>query len=161
MPRRPLRAAAFSALAGATLLATGAAAAAEPLATLLGKLAPPAAPRGSVDVVGWVERNGGGGGEAELVVTFVPKGAVKLVADPGVTVTPVQRDGIAWRVTAPVSRIDAGEDYFGEPPTLRVPFAGADGKPVEAAVEYAYCLVDYQCLFGETRVSAATDAPRG
>jgi hypothetical protein len=147
-----------SAVAGITLLATGPAAAAEPLATLLDKLAPPVAPQGSVDVMGWVERNGG---EAELVVTFVPKGAVKLVADPGVTVTPVPRDGIAWRVTAPVSRVDAGEDYFGEPPTLRVPFAGGDGKPVEAAVEYAYCLVDYQCLFGEARVSAPTDAPSG
>jgi hypothetical protein len=161
MPRRrPLRAAAFSALMGVTTLpAAGVAAAAEPLGALLGKLAPPAAPQGSVDVVGWVERSDGG--EAELVVTFVPKGAVKLVADPGVTVTPVQRDGIAWRVTAPVSRVDAGEDYFGEPPTLRVPFAGEDGKPVEAAVEYAYCLVDYQCLFGEARVSAPTEAPRG
>ena len=42
---------------------------------------------------------------------------------------------------------------------LRLPFAGVDGKPVEAAVEYAYCVVERQCLFGEARVSAATLPP--
>ena len=82
------------------------------------------------------------------------------MADPGVTVTPVPRAGVAWRT-------GAGEpdrcrpDYFKEPPTIRVPFAGDDGKPVEADVEYAYCLVDYKCLFGTAKVSAPTEAPRG
>jgi hypothetical protein len=132
--------------------------AAEPLADLLGRLAPAKAPEGSVEVVGWVERNGN---QSELVVTLVPKGRVKLVADPGVTVTPLPRDGVAWSVSEPVSRVDPGEGYFTEPPTVRVPFAGEDGRPVEAAVEYAYCLVDYQCLFGETRISARTLAPQG
>ena len=42
----------------------------------------------------------------------------------------------------------------------RDPEPQLDG-PVEADVEYAYCLVDYQCLFGEAKVSAPTDAPRG
>ena len=55
-----------------------------------------------------------------------------------------------------MSAVEAGRDYFAAPPTIRVPFAGEDGKPVEAEVEYAYCLVDYQCLFGETKVSAPT-----
>jgi len=32
---------------------------------------------------------------------------------------------------------------------------------VEATVEFAYCLVDYQCLFGEARTSAPTQAPQG
>jgi hypothetical protein len=154
---RSTRLMALVALASAALF-TGTPQAAEPLGALLGQLAPKRAPQGSVDVVSWVERNGA---QSELVVTLVPKGEVKLVADPGVTVTPVQRDGVAWSVKEPVSRIDAGEGYFAEPPTLRVPFAGEDGKPVEAAVEYAYCLVDYQCLFGEARVSAPTVAPRG
>ena len=36
-----------------------------------------------------------------------------------------------------------------------------DGKPVEAGVEYAYCLVDYQCLFGEAKVSVPTQPPQG
>jgi hypothetical protein len=148
---------ALAALASAVLF-SGAPQAAEPLGALLGQLAPRQAPQGSVDVVSWVERNGS---QSELVVSLVPKGQVKLVADPGVTVTPVPRDGVAWSVSEPVSRVDAGQGYFAEPPTLRVPFAGEDGRPVEAAVEYAYCLVDYQCLFGEARISAPTRAPQG
>lgn len=132
--------------------------AAESLGSLLGQVAPTSTPRGTVEVVGWIERDGV---RPELVVTLVPKGQVKLVADPGVTVTPVPRAGVAWSVAAPVSRVDPGRDYFAEPPTLRVPFAGEDGRPVEAAIEYAYCLVDYQCLFGEARVSIPTQAPQG
>jgi hypothetical protein len=132
--------------------------AAEALDSLLGRLAPTAAPQGTVDVVGWIERDGA---QPELVVTLVPKGRVKLVADPGVTVTPLPREGLAWSLAAPVSQVDPGRDYFAEPPTLRIPFAGEDGRPVEAAIEYAYCLVDYQCLFGEARVSVPTQAPQG
>jgi hypothetical protein len=30
---------------------------------------------------------------------------------------------------------------------------------VAAEVEYAYCLVDYQCLFGTARVEAPTRSP--
>jgi hypothetical protein len=130
----------------------------EPLASLLGKLAPASVPQGSVEVMGWIERDGG---VQALVVTLVAKGKVKLVADPGVTVTPVPREGIAWNAEEPVSAIDAHADYFAEPPTIRIPFAGEDGKPVEADVEYAYCLVDYQCLFGTAKVTATTEAPRG
>jgi hypothetical protein len=134
------------------------AAAAEPLATLLDQIAPAKAPEGSVDVVGWVEHDGA---RPELVVTLVPKGQVKLVADPGIVVTPVARDGVEWAAVQPVSRVDGSRSYFAEPPTIRLPFAGEDGKPVEASVEYAYCLVDYQCLFGEARVSAPTQPPEG
>ena len=140
------------------VLPAGAAVAAEPLAALLGQIAPAKAPEGSVDVVSWVERNGA---QPELVVTLVPKGRVKLVADPGMTVTPVARDGVAWASAAPVSEVDSGRDYFEAPPTIRVSFSGEDGKPVQAAVEYAYCLIDYQCLFGETTVSAPTLSPKG
>ena len=140
------------------ILAAAPAGAAESLGSLLDQLAPAAVPQGSVEVMSWVERNGA---VPELVVTLVPKGEVKLVADPGVIVTPVPRDGLQWKAVEPVSSIDAERDYFDEPPTLRVPFAGEDGKPVEAEVEYAYCLVDYQCLFGTAKVSAPTEAPRG
>lgn len=130
----------------------------EPLANLLRKLAPAAAPQGSVEVLSWIERDGE---VPELVITLVPKGQVKLVADPGVTVTPLLRHGLAWHTEETVSKIDADLDYFAKPPIIRVPFAGEDGKPVEADVEYAYCLVDYQCLFGTAKVTAATEAPRG
>ena len=136
----------------------GTASAEQPLADLLGQLGPATVPHGSVEVMSWVERSGAA---PELVVTLVPRGQVKLVADPGVTVTPVRRDGVAWKAEAPVSSVDSARDYFEQPPTVRVPFAGEDGKPVEAEVEYAYCLVDYQCLFGTAKVSAPTEAPRG
>lgn len=157
--RRPPRAPTLARLIlAAGVLAASPALATEPLSGLLGSLAPPEPPRGQVDVVGWVERNGG---RSELVVTFVPKGQVKLVADPGVTVTPVPRAGIAWTQGEPVSLVEAGHDYFAQPPVVRVPFAGQDGQPVAARVDYAYCLVDYQCLFGQATVSASTEAPRG
>ena len=145
-------------LAGGVILAAGVASAAEPLSALLDRLAPARAPQGSVEVMSWVERNDG---RPELVVTLVPKGAVKLVADPGITVTPVAREGLAWNSAAPVSEVDPDRDYFAEPPTIRVPFGGEDGRPVEADVEYAYCLVDYQCLFGSAKVAAPTQAPQG
>jgi hypothetical protein len=148
---------ALAAIAALALPPAAAAVAAEPLAALLGQIAPAKAPAGSVEVVSWVERNGA---SQELVVTLMPKGQVKLVADPGMTVTPVARDGVTWTNEA-VSAVEAGRDYFAQPPTVRVPFAGEDGKPVQAAVEYAYCLIDYQCLFGETTVSAPTLDPRG
>ena len=140
------------------MLTAGGAMATEPLSSMLAKLAPAKTPEGSVDVVSWVER---GGASPELVVTLVPKGQVKLVADPGVTVTPVAREGVAWSGSGPVSRVDADQGYFAEPPTVRVPFAHEDGRPVEAKVEYAYCLVDYQCLFGEATTSAPTRPPQG
>lgn len=145
-------------LLGLACLAALPAGADESLPGLLGALAPPRPPEGSVEVVGWVERSAD---RYDLVVTFVPRGQVKLVADPGVTVTPLVRPGVDWSAAEPVTRVEAGEDYFAEPPTLRVPFAGHDGKPVEAAVEYAYCLVDYQCLFGEATVSVPMEAPQG
>jgi hypothetical protein len=145
--------------AAALLSAVTTAHAAEGLDTLLGRLAPPpSAPHATVKVLGWVERVGDD--RDELVITLLPEGKAKLVADPGVTVTPVARDGILWSGTRPTSRVEPGTDYFPAPPTLRLPFAGADGRPVEATVEYAYCVVDRQCLFGETRVSAAT-TPQG
>ncbi|HEX6011027.1 MAG TPA: hypothetical protein VFY87_04315 [Geminicoccaceae bacterium] len=150
------RARVFAVALAAILLAIEGVAAAEPLSTLLGQIAPAKTPEGSVDVVSWVERDGT---KPELVVTLIPKGQVKLVADPGIVVTPVPRDGISWAAAQPVSRVDGSRNYFAEPPTIRLPFAGEDGKPVEASVEYAYCLVDYQCLFGEARVSAPTRSP--
>ena len=69
---------------------------------LLDRLGPAKAPEGSVEVLGWVERSPAG---AELVVTLVPKGEVKLVADPGVTVTPVPRAG--YRIGVPQPGFDA------------------------------------------------------
>ena len=136
---------------GALLATGGAVAAGDPAGSVLDGLIPPSRPEGTVDVIGWVEERDA---RAELVVTLVPKGKAKLVADPGVVVTPRLRPGLVWSASTPVSRVDPEIGYFDEPPTLRLPFTANDGRPVEASVEYAYCLVDYQCLFGQTTVSA-------
>lgn len=144
------------AVLAAALVASAPARAEDAVGTLLGRLAPPA-PQGTVKLLSWVEEADRG---AELVITFIPEGGVKLVADPGVTVTPVARDGIAWTGAVPLHHARAGLDYFAPPLTLRLPFTGGDGRPVDAAVEYAYCVVDQQCLFGQATVSAAT-IPQG
>ena len=136
----------------------GAAEAEPPLADLLRELAPAPVAAGSVEVLGWIERNGA---RPELVITLVPHGAVKLVADPGVSATPVPRAGVDWHPAAAATSMEPGSDYFAVPPTLRLPFAAEDGRPVEAEVEYAYCVVDYQCLFGNAKVTAPTEMPRG
>lgn len=143
-------------LAGAGLLLAAPPArgggAGDDLSKLLDGLAPAAErPRGEVAVTGWIE---GGPGGTELVVRVEPRGAAKLVSEPGVTVTPLAREGVAWPAGATVSE-EPGGGYFAAPVELRLPFRAGDGRAVEAQVEYAYCLKDYQCLFGEAVVSAA------
>ena len=123
---------------------TGSALAQADIKALLDGLGRDSEPEGRVDVQGWVERDGDA---AELVVTLVPQGAAKLVADPGITITPL--DGTR---AAPMSLIDPTRDYLTEPPVMRVPLPGHAGEPVAAQVDYAYCLVDYVCLFGEATV---------
>ena len=59
----------FAAALAAILLAIEGVAAAEPLSTLLGQIAPAKTPEGSVDVVGWVERDG----TLEPSSLFVPR----------------------------------------------------------------------------------------
>lgn len=126
------------------------------LGDLLEKLGPKAAAsKGEVAVTGRVE-NGREG--SELVVRLEPRGAVKIVAEPGVTVTPAARDGVAWAVPELLHEI-AGQQYLNPPVELRLPFVAERGGPVEARVDYAYCIVDYQCLFGEATVRAAASGP--
>jgi hypothetical protein len=137
-------------LALALAVPTGPALAQADLATLLNGLAKDKAPEGRVEVQGWLERNGDA---TELVVTLIPSGAAKLVADPGITVTPQQS-----LAAAPMSLVDTTRDYLDQPPVLRLPLPGHAGEPVEAAVDYAYCLADYQCLFGEATVRVAGTA---
>lgn len=93
---------------------------------------------------------------AELVVVIEPQGAIKLIADPGITVTPTARPGIAWLTELPYRRVDPAIDYFAPPATLRLPFTATDDQPVELLVEYAYCVVDFQCFFGEETLTVAT-----
>jgi hypothetical protein len=126
------------------------------LSTLLQGIAPAKLPQGEVAVSGWVERGNTG---TELVIRVEPRGAAKLVAEPGVVVTPLAREGVSWSKAAAQSEL-MGQSYFDAPVELRLPVRVTDGAPVEADVEYAYCLVDYQCLFGETRVSVLSPACR-
>ena len=106
-----------------------------------------------VRVDGWVEHGPEG---AELVVVVEPRGAIKLIADPGITVTPTARPGVAWQTALPYRRIDPAIQYFTPPATLRLPFTASDDQPVELLVEYAYCVVDFQCFFGEETLTVAT-----
>ena len=109
-----------------------------------------------VTVEGWVEHGPAG---AELVVRIEPRGEIKLIADPGITVTPRARPGIAWLTELPYRQVDPEIEYFTPPATVRLPFRASDDAPVELLVEYAYCVVDFQCFFGEETLTVATGTP--
>ena len=112
----------------------------------------PPPPRGEVTLDAWVEDRGDG---QELVVVLRPEGDTRLNADPGITVTPDEGTGITWRVPVPHREVDVSIDYFEPPATVRLPFTGAGAWPITVVVEYAYCVVDFQCYFGEETLSVA------
>jgi hypothetical protein len=112
------------------------------------------APRteGRVDLDAWIESNAQG---TELVVVLDPKGDFKLVADPGITITPTAQPGVEWLVPLPYRQVAPEIQYFTAPATVRVPFRASGEPPLEVLVEYAYCVVDYQCFFGEQLLTVA------
>lgn len=114
-----------------------------------------------VQIDAWVEAGKGNGQPDEMVITILPEGKTKLNADPGITVTPADQVGIAWQVTLPHRHQDQTISYFEPPATVRMPFTASDDQPVEILVEYAYCLVDYQCFFGEEMLSVAMTHKKG
>ncbi|MCC2663468.1 MAG: hypothetical protein K0S35_1390 [Geminicoccaceae bacterium] len=105
-----------------------------------------------VEIDAWTET--GPEGRA-IVVVVAPRGATKLVADPGITVTPTARPGLAWSTALPYRKVEPEVDYFTPPATLRLPFTSSDREPVELLVEYAWCVVDFQCFFGEETLKVA------
>jgi hypothetical protein len=109
-----------------------------------------------VEIDAWTETGPEG---LEIVVVVAPRGETKLVADPGITVTPIARAGVEWRKSLPHRKIDPAIDYFTPPAILRLPFATSDREPVELLVEYAWCVVDFQCFFGEETLTVATRLP--
>jgi hypothetical protein len=113
-------------------------------------------PEAEVRLDAWVEAGSDG---PEMVVRIEPEGRTKLIADPGITITPSEREGLRWRIAVPYRYVDATIDYFPGPAALRMPFVAGDQKPIELRVEYAYCVVDYQCFFGEETLSVATRLP--
>jgi hypothetical protein len=106
--------------------------------------APPAG--GSVHLDAWIEP---GTERDEVVVVVEPRGKFKLVADPGITVTPSAQPGVAWLVPLPHRHVDPALQYFTPPATVRLPFRADGETPLEILVEYAYCVVDFQCFLGE------------
>jgi hypothetical protein len=113
-------------------------------------------PRGSVQLDAWVDTGDAG---KELVVVVMPEGDTKLVADPGITVTPAAQVGVEWQVPLPHRMVDTERDYFDPPAMIRLPFTSADDRPLQLVVEYAWCFVDFQCFFGEQELTVATTAP--
>lgn len=112
----------------------------------------PAAANGSVHLEAWIEP---GAERDQVVVVIEPRGSFKLVADPGITVTPTAQPGVQWLVPLPHRHVDSEIQYFTPPATVRLPFRAQGEAPLEILVEYAYCVVDYQCLFGEEVLTVA------
>jgi hypothetical protein len=107
---------------------------------------------GSVRLDAWIEA---GPERAEVVVVLEPQGEFKLVADPGITITPTAQPGVEWLVPLPYRHVDPEVSYFRPPAAVRLPFRADTAQPLEILVEYAYCVVDYQCFFGEELLTVA------
>ncbi len=58
----------------------------------------PSAREDRVEVTAWIEPSADA---AEVVIALTPIGRAKLVANPGITVTPVEPDRLAWRAPLP------------------------------------------------------------
>jgi hypothetical protein len=84
--------------------------------------------------------------DGSVAVMLQANGQAKLVADPGVTVVPVDQAGMA--VAEAAALVDRAQEYFALPPVVRV----QPGTATALRVEYAYCVVDKQCLFGDVTV---------
>lgn len=108
-------------------------------------------PPADVAVDAWIEQGSGGG--RELVIVLQPEGETRLNADPGITVTPDDGAAVAWQVMLPHRHIDPAIDYFEPRATVRMPFEGGDEEPIRVLVEFAYCVVDYQCFLGEEQLT--------
>lgn len=131
---------------------------AQGLDALLRTLAPAPSPEGSVRVDGRVERDGAG---AQLVVTLTPLGAARLVADPGIQLTPRPGPAGPWAATGPVGRVEPEAGYFPGPVELRVPVVPGAVGTARADLAYAWCLVDRICLLGEAEVAVPLAATGG
>ncbi len=114
-------------------------------------IAAPAKKEGRVRVIARIGREAGTG-RSLLTIDFLPEGDAKLVADPGITVVAVDGDGVRWPAGTEARAVLPGTSYFETPPEVRLPVEAPPGATVEADVDYAWCLVGWQCLFGNERV---------
>jgi len=113
----------------------------------------PGQPEAEVRVDAWIERLDDG--RNEVVIVLEPEGDTRLNAEPGITVTPEADQGLAWEVTLPHRHVDPAIDYFEPSAIVRMPFEGEPDQPIRVLVEFAYCVVDFQCYFGEEELSIA------
>jgi hypothetical protein len=121
---------------------------------LLQQFAPGApASDGSVRLDAWIEGRADG---QRLVIVVEPEGETRLVADPGITVTPEPQAGVEWQIALPARVVDAARDYLDAPTHVTLPFAAEHEQPLRVLVEYAWCVLDFQCFFGEEMLSVAT-----
>ncbi len=142
----------------ATLLAASPAAATTHLNALLDGLLPPQTPQGRVEVTARIEP---AGEHFRLVVELRPLGDAKLVADPGSVLRAEAAEGITW-LEPETKALEPGRIYFDGPITLALPFRADGPGEVRARLDYAWCLVGFQCLFGEERVRLPlTTVPAG
>ena len=111
----------------------------------------PGQPEAEVRVDAWIERLDDG--RNEVVIVLEPEGDTRLNAEPGITVTPEADQRLVWDVTLPHRHVDPAIDYFEPRATVRMPFDGGDEEPIRVLVEFAYCVVDYQCFFGEEQLT--------
>lgn len=147
-------------LLAAGLLAQGAPArATQDFGSLLSDLgiAAPEKKEGRVRVVARIERDAADGSPV-LAIDFLPQGEARLVADPGITVLAVAAEGVRWPAGGEARAVLPGTAYFDSPPRVRLPVEAEPGTVVEADVDYAWCLVGWQCLFGNERVRAVVPA---
>ncbi len=105
---------------------------------------------GNVEILAWVEQGAEG---SELVIRLEPWGDAKLVADPGIEVEGLPENGIEWPKGATARAVLPGTSYFETVPELRMPFRARGAGPVRVRIDYAYCLVGYQCLFGKKELA--------
>lgn len=114
-----------------------------------------------VKIDAWVEPGNGWDQPDQMVITLLPEGKTKLNADPGITVTPTEQTGVDWQIALPYRHQDVSVIYFSPPAEVRMPFKANASEPIEILVEYAYCLVDYQCFFGEETLRVALNSKAG
>lgn len=114
---------------------------------------PPGQPEPEVRLEGWIERLADG--RNEVVIVIEPEGETRLNAEPGITVTPSAGQALVWQVPLPHRHVDPTIDYFIPSAVVRMPFAGEPDQPIRVLVEFAYCVVDFQCFLGEEELSVA------
>lgn len=123
------------------------------LSDLLSNNGPAPKPEAGVNIVGWIERDH----STSLVrVSLQAQPGARLVADPGISIRPVEDRLGVWQTGQEISHWVEGQAYFTSAQTVDVGSVAEDGLPIRVDVHFAYCLVDDICLFGEERVEIET-----